>query len=500
MIKAVIYARVSSKEQEREGFSIPAQLKLLKEYALKNNFVITKEYTDAETAKRVGRTAFKCMLEDIKSNKINVLIVEKTDRLTRNFRDFVAIDDLIHEVGLEVHLVKENEVMGPKAKSHAKMVHGIKVVLAKNYIDNLSEEIQKGLHEKASQGWYPHQPPYGYKGHKGKVIIAEDKACFVKRLYELYASGNYSMERIPQQMLSEGYAYLPSKERVPLRTVENILKSPFYRGRFQYGGNIYEGKHELFIPHNLFGQIDKVMQQKGHKETDRNFLYQGLMTCANCGCAVVGQIQKERYIYYHCTNAKKVCKRVYVREEIITAEVMAVLESIKPNAEQCEWLKLIMKSSLQDKEIYFEDTKTRLEKNIDRIDKQLGQLYDDYVEGLIDKAMYLNKREYLTERKQDQMSQLENHHKASGAYYDKGVLIVELAKNAAGLYESLSKDQKRDLLKIVQSNFLMREGKPLLELSFVFSSMAQIAEKRDVVETVGVEPTSKTYVIQFLRA
>ena len=56
--QAVIYARVSSKEQEKEGFSIPAQLKLLKEYAAANGLSVKQEYIDVETAKQTGRAAF----------------------------------------------------------------------------------------------------------------------------------------------------------------------------------------------------------------------------------------------------------------------------------------------------------------------------------------------------------------------------------------------------------------------------------------------------------
>ena len=80
--KVVIYARVSSREQEREGFSIPAQLKLLKEYALKNGFQIVKEYSDAETAKKAGRTNYNAMLEYLKANpEVKTVLVENTDRL-----------------------------------------------------------------------------------------------------------------------------------------------------------------------------------------------------------------------------------------------------------------------------------------------------------------------------------------------------------------------------------------------------------------------------------
>ena len=90
--QAVIYARVSSREQEREGFSIPAQLKLLKEYALKNGFQIVNEYSDAETAKKAGRTNYNAMLAFLKGNpEIKTVLVEKTDRLYRNFKDYVTL-------------------------------------------------------------------------------------------------------------------------------------------------------------------------------------------------------------------------------------------------------------------------------------------------------------------------------------------------------------------------------------------------------------------------
>lgn len=92
--QAVIYARVSSREQEREGFSIPAQLKLLKEYALKNRFQIVNKYSDAETAKKVGQTNYNAMLAFLKENpEIKTVLVEKTDRLYRNFKDYVTLED-----------------------------------------------------------------------------------------------------------------------------------------------------------------------------------------------------------------------------------------------------------------------------------------------------------------------------------------------------------------------------------------------------------------------
>src|SRR4029077_2863373 len=79
--QAVIYARVSSKEQEKEGFSIPAQLKLLKEYAAANGLAVAQEYLDVDTAKQTGRAAFGEMVAYLKSHpSVRVMLVEKTDR------------------------------------------------------------------------------------------------------------------------------------------------------------------------------------------------------------------------------------------------------------------------------------------------------------------------------------------------------------------------------------------------------------------------------------
>src|SRR5215207_4947929 len=106
--QAVIYARVSSKEQEKEGFSIPAQLKLPKEYAAARGFAVAQEYVDVETAKQTGRAAFCKMVAYMKAHPaVRVMLVEKTDRLYRNLKDWVTVDDL----EVELHFPKEGVVL-----------------------------------------------------------------------------------------------------------------------------------------------------------------------------------------------------------------------------------------------------------------------------------------------------------------------------------------------------------------------------------------------------
>jgi DNA invertase Pin-like site-specific DNA recombinase len=151
------------------------------------------------SATKAGRTNFLARLDRVKKSKdIRVILVEKTDRLTGNFQDYVLIDELIQKLDIEVHMVKEGEVLSQKAKSHTKLIHGIKVVLAKNFIDNLSEETAKGMMEKAAQGHWPSTAPYGYRNNKETRLVELDaeKAPYVKRAFELYATGNHTLRGV----------------------------------------------------------------------------------------------------------------------------------------------------------------------------------------------------------------------------------------------------------------------------------------------------------------
>ena len=98
-----------------------------------------------------------------KHKDVQTILVEKTDRLYRNIRDWVTLDDL----NLAIHLVKDNVVLSETSRSNDKFMHGIKVLMAKNYVDNLSEETRKGMTEKAEQGFWPTVAPLGYKNVTG---------------------------------------------------------------------------------------------------------------------------------------------------------------------------------------------------------------------------------------------------------------------------------------------------------------------------------------------
>ena len=229
--QAMIYARVSSKEQEKEGFSIPAQLKLLKEYAAAQGFAIVQEYLDVETAKLTGRAVFGEMVDYLKAHpSVRVMLVEKTDRLYRNLKDWVTVDEL----DVEIHFLKEGVVLSRESRSSEKFMHGIKVLMAKNYIDNLSEEARKGMQEKAEQGIWPTKSPLGYRnvaGPDGKKIIATDSevAPIVSKLFEWYATGQYALKEIAQKAREAGLIYRRTSAATSQRGAFDLAESALYR-------------------------------------------------------------------------------------------------------------------------------------------------------------------------------------------------------------------------------------------------------------------------------
>jgi site-specific DNA recombinase len=124
-----------------------------------------------ETAKSTGRTGFGQMVAFFKEHpEVRTLLVEKVDRLTRNFEDYGALKRL----GLSIHFVKEGTILHPSAHSSVRLFTGMRVLMAEHYVENLSEEVKKGMHEKAAEGGWPTWAPLGYRNIKGPLGIEPD--------------------------------------------------------------------------------------------------------------------------------------------------------------------------------------------------------------------------------------------------------------------------------------------------------------------------------------
>jgi site-specific DNA recombinase len=449
--QAVIYARVSSKEQEKEGFSIPAQLKLLKEYAAAQGFTVAEEYVDVETAKQSGRASFGAMVAYLRARpSVRVLLVEKTDRLYRNLKDWVTVDEL----DVEIHFPKEGMVLSRDSRSSEKFVHGIKVLMAKNYIDNLSEEARKGMQEKAEQGIWPTVAPLGYRnltGPNGRKIIEPDPASapLIGRLFEWYASGTLSLREAGRKARAAGLVHRKSGAPVPVSTIHVILRNRLYAGSFEWNGRLYIGTHQPLVSPELWERVRDVLdgrQAKKHRRAKHNFAFSGLITCGHCGCSIVGESKKGRYIYYHCTGYKGRCGEPYVREEVLERQFSDLLGRLSFDDEALGWVREALHASHADEAREHEGAIQRLQTEHRRLQNRLDVMYVDKLDGRVDAAFYERMSRSWREEQARCLREIGQHQAANRSYLDEGVRLLELARNARNLFESREAREKRRLL------------------------------------------------------
>jgi site-specific DNA recombinase len=446
-MNAVIYARVSSKDQEREGYSIPAQLKLLREYAASHDFTIVHEFIDIETAKIAGRTQFGEMIRFLEQNEASrVVIVEKTDRLYRNFRDYVTLEDL----DVEIHLPKEGQVISRDSKSQAKLMHGIHVVMARNYIENLREEVRKGMREKAEQGIYPSRPPVGYRNNKLERTIEVDpqKAPIARRMFELYATGRYSLTALGKVLRTEfgislGKGYL-----------DRLVKNPFYVGSFYWEKKLYKGTQEPLIDQTTYEQVQAVLANRNRpKYRRREFAFGNLLKCAYDDCTVTAEIKRAKYTYYHCTGHRGKCSLPYFREEELGLRLGQILKDIHIPDQALKQIVGALHTDQQGLKLAHDEQKRRLEQRLLDVRRRIDQSYMDKLDGKIPEDFWQRKNaEWSSEEAQIKQLAGRLETGSRGEHVLNATRILELANKAYSLYVSQNAMEQAKLLRMVLSN------------------------------------------------
>ncbi len=210
--------------------------------------------------------------------------------------DWVSIDDL----DLEIHFVKENVVLSPDSRSTEKFIHGIRVLMAKNYIDNLGEEVSKGLREKAEPGLWPSFAPLGYVNaegpdHRRLIVPDPDRAPLVTKLFEWYATGDYSLKEVGRMARQAGFTFRKSGAPIPTATAHRILRKRIYTGDFEWKGRIFPGTHPAIVSREMWQRVQDVLDGRATKRPKwrrHQFAFSGLIQCGHCGCSMVGETKK----------------------------------------------------------------------------------------------------------------------------------------------------------------------------------------------------------------
>jgi len=461
--KSVAYVRVSSKEQEREGFSIQAQKRLLREYAKKNNMSILRLFSDVETAKRTGRPSFTQMLEFLKNSPdCGIVLVEKTDRLYRNLKDWTTLDDM----ELNIHLVKEGKIISKDSRSDEKFVHGIFVLVAKRFIDNLSEESSKGMMEKGRQGLWPSYAPVGYintvSPSEKKIIVPDpERAPIIAKLFEVYSKGDTSLKELAKKAKTLGLTRRGKGSSFTPGSFQRVLRNRIYYGEFMWKGVLFKGKHKPLITRSLWQKVQEVTEDRRLGKTRRvkhDFAFSKLITCGHCGCAMVGEVKKGKYIYYHCTGYKGNCKEPYTREEKVDIQFRELLESLSFDQEVMDFIKAHLMKTVKEKKDFREETLKRLNEELDKLHTRMDMMYEDRLDCKITSDFFEHKAGELM-KKMDEISASISTIEAEGTdSLNVGVDILELAQTALQTYSEYEPSERRKLLRILLSNCSWSNG------------------------------------------
>lgn len=482
---AVILARVSSKAQEDEGYSLDAQLKLLQDYTARKQLNVKKVFRIAETAsKEQSRRIFNEMLLYVKKAKVQHLIVEKTDRLTRNLQDAVVIDDWLHaDAERRLHMVKESLVVHKEAKSDVKFMWNIYVAVAKKFTDNLREEAMKGWAEKLAQGWLPAPPPVGYKTvtENGKKIHIVDQktARIVKEMFRRYLQSGESIESIRAEMERRG---LRSRRGRPFAKsqVQNILKNPFYMGVISFNGSTYPGAHKPLITKELHAKVMEKMTGKSPTRIRKHYpLLKGMMFCADCGKMVSWQYQKKRY-YGACQRNSEVCKkRKMIRQEDIEVCILERLRYLlSPTPAILDWVVDSVNSDTEATQLAAEKQRTDYEAQIRRYETMMETLYDDKLAGDISPDKYQEKRQKFTAQITSlklQADKLSTDNTQSAI--EEAIGIVKLTQEAAHRYTKVNDEEKREIITKLFNNLTASEETTSVTYTKLVGFVAEKSEK-----------------------
>jgi len=376
------YIRVSTVKQG-EGVSLEAQREAIERYALNQGLNISRWFEEKETAAKLGRPLFTEMIKALKAGKAKGVIMHKIDRSARNLRDWATVGDL-SDAGLDVHFAAESVDFTSRG---GRLTADIQAVIAADYIRNLREETRKGMNGRLKQGLYPFKAPIGYVNNgRGKAkTICPRKGPLVRKLFQLYASGEHSFNSLVQAANEIGLT--GDKGRPVGKTmIEKMLCNPFYIGlmHIQSTQKTYSGIHKPLISVETFDQVAAVRAGKYVKKRVKySHRFRRIFTCADCGKRFIAERQKG-FVYYRCHTS--LCPSATLREEVIENEVTRQLERLKVTADTAALIEQNVRNWTPS--VTRTNNRGLQAASIQDIEAKKEKLLDALISGTIDKETY----------------------------------------------------------------------------------------------------------------
>lgn len=437
---ATNYVRLSYTDDKTcESDSITNQKKYIEEFVKRNPDikVVNVKVDDGYSGIVFDRPAFKEMMEDIRSGKINCVIVKDLSRLGREYNEtFTYLRRIFPALGVRFIAINDNIDTAKEAVTDDLSI-SFKGVMNDEYCRDISVKVRSALNVKRSNGDYVGATPvYGYKkadDNKNQLVIDEYAARVVRDIFKMRMDG-YSAERIadelnrlgilsPRQYKKDRNIPLPrngfcdrENSKWSATTVLRILKDEVYTGKLIQGKQgtpnykikeivnrskdeifITENAHEAIITKKDFDLVQRLMQIDTRISPQKNklHLFSGILICGCCGNRMTRKTvtyKGNKYFYYYCPTGKKNgCNGSNMVKE--TDLIQCVTESIKAHIRSVASLQNLLDSI--DSQAMNKDMCNKISAQIKEIQKQIkkcneykSSLYENYVSGILNKDDY----------------------------------------------------------------------------------------------------------------
>lgn len=229
-----------------------------------------------------------------------------------------------------------------------------------------------------------------------RVIVDRERAPLIKEVFERYATGTATLDDL-RRYLAQHNIQTRDGNMLHRAAVTNMLSNPFYYGHFRYVGEVHEGAHEPLISKRLADQVQAVLKKRYRWSPfvtpvkPKAFL--GLLHCSTCGGVITAEIQRG-HTYYRCTKKSNAaialtCKQPYIREEALNKEISDLLipYSLRP-----DWADEMLKRVKEEKQQNAQSTRLMAEQKraeIEKINLRLQTLLDSFLDGIIDREIYI---------------------------------------------------------------------------------------------------------------
>ncbi|MCW3070915.1 MAG: Recombinase [Bacteroidetes bacterium] len=476
--KYFLYVRKSSESEEKQVMSIEAQIVELEQDAKREGIKITERFVESKSAKTPGRIEFNKMIEKIYASKEPVgVIAWHPDRLARNSVDGGQI---VYLIDIQKIAALRFPTFWFEPTPQGLFMLQVAFGQSKYYSDNLSENVKRGIRQKIRRGEWIGKAPLGYVNNPKTRNIEPDpvRSRIVQKLFEDFAKGKESIDSTCHRLFDFGITN--GKGTVWYKSaVHWLLTNPIYTGVIKYKDEIFEGTFEPLISTELFEAVQSRLKQNSRPRKSKHkhdFVFTDLLKCGECGCSITAQYGKGNggtYRYYRCTKKKVKCSQGYLREEIVLQQMQ---EQILKVAMPEEWSPVVFTQMTKWEN---EERKERqiiaqkIEFSLSETQMKLDKLVNGFVDGVIERAIYLQKKEELIKLKMSLELKQKTLAKNGNFWLEPMREFLELAHSAEKIAFSKDLPEIKSFIEQVGTNRIIKDKNVVLEFHEPFSLLLE---------------------------